>query len=207
MCGVKMMPLHHDWAGQPPQPLLPASMLDITKFLHTLICCFGAYGSSLKRYTHTTWVRYMSSGSLLESTWSHYVMVEADSQVIRHIQSVWAHWYAIHGHLTVASNSYAHTTWLIFWGSGSLVESRWCHYVMVEADRRLKLPLASILDVYNMFEHIDIPFMGMWQYPQIVTPTLFGSDFGVLDHLWSQNNVITSWLKLTTNSNCFLHPH
>ncbi len=27
--------------------------------------------------------------------------------------------------------------------------------------------------------------------------------FGVLGHLWSQNDVIMSWLRLTANSNCF----
>ncbi len=32
-----------------------------------------------------------------------------------------------------------HTTWLRFWGSGSLVESKRCHDVMVEADSNLKL--------------------------------------------------------------------
>ncbi len=50
------------------------------------------------------------------------------------------------------------------------------------ADRRLKLLPASILEVYQVFEHIDMLSMGIWQYPQIVTPTLLGSDFGVLDH-------------------------
>ncbi len=37
---------------------------------------------------------------------------------------------------------------------------------------------------------------------------LLGSDFGVLSHLWSQNNMIMSWLRLTTisNSNCFPLP-
>jgi hypothetical protein len=35
------------------------------------------------------------------------------------------------------------------------------------------------------------------QQPYTVIPTLFGSDFGVLGHLWSQNDVIMSWLRLT----------
>jgi hypothetical protein len=62
---------------------------------------------------------------------------------IGHIQSDWAHWYAIHGHT-----------------------------------------------VYQ---------------PYTVIPTLLGSDFGVLGHLWSQNEVIMSWLMLTATSNCFPH--
>jgi hypothetical protein len=34
---------------------------------------------------------------------------------------------------------------------------------MVEADSHLKLLSASILDIYNVFEHIDMLSMGMQQ--------------------------------------------
>jgi hypothetical protein len=45
---------------------------------------------------------------------------------IIHIQSVWAQWYADHGHMAVSSNSYTHTTWLRFWGSVlSILVSTW----------------------------------------------------------------------------------
>ncbi len=37
--------------------------------------------------------------------------------------------------------------------------------------------------------------------------TLLGSDFGVLGHLWSQHDVITSQLRLTATSHCFQHPY
>ncbi len=94
-----------------------------------------------------------------------------------------------------------------FWGSGALVESKWCHYIMVEGDRCLKLLPASILDICNVFEHIHRLSMGIWQSSQIVTPTLLGSYFGILGDLWSQNDVITSWLKLTATSNYTPHPY
>ncbi len=84
-----------------------------------------------------------------------------------YIQSVWAHWYAVHRH-TAVSNRYTHTTtWLRVWGScsGSLVESTWCHYVMVEADSYLKLHPASSLSIYKMFEHIDMLSMGIGRQP------------------------------------------
>ena len=79
---------------------------------------------TLHSYTHTTWVRFWGSGSLVESIWyiwCHcYVMVEGDSHLkllasrihIRHIQSVWAHWYAVHRHMLWVLHSYTHTTWL-----------------------------------------------------------------------------------------------
>ncbi len=53
-------------------------------------------------------------------------------------------------------------TWLRFWGSGSHVESKRCDYVMVEADDHLKLFSASILDIYKVFEHIDMLSIGIW---------------------------------------------
>ena len=72
---------------------------------------------------------------------------------------------------------------------------------MVEADNHLKLLPTSILDMYKVFEHIDM----LWQ-PYTVIPTLLGSEFGVLLHLWSQNDVIMSWLRLKATSNFFSHP-
>ncbi len=62
-----------------------------------------------------------------------------------------------------------------FWGSGSLVESKWCHYDMVEADSHLKLIPTSILDIYKMFEHIDMLSIVIEYQPYTVTPTVIGS--------------------------------
>ncbi len=47
-------------------------------------------------------------------------------------------------------------------GSVSLVESKWCHCVMVDADTTLKLLHASILDIYTVVEHIDMLSIGTW---------------------------------------------
>jgi hypothetical protein len=78
---------------------------------------------------------------------------------------------------------------------------------MVDADSHLKLLPTSIFDTYNVIEHIDMLSMGIQYQPYTVIPTLLGSDFGVLGHLWSQNDVIMSWLRLTATSNCFPHPY
>jgi hypothetical protein len=78
---------------------------------------------------------------------------------------------------------------------------------MVEADSHIKLLSTSILDIYKVFEHIDMLSMGMQYQPNTVIPTLSGSDFGALGNLWSQHDVIMSWLRLTANSNCFPHPY
>ena len=39
--------------------------------------------------------------------------------------------------------------------------------------------------------------IGIQEHLYTVTPTLLGSDCGVLGHMWSQNDVIRSWLRLT----------
>jgi hypothetical protein len=78
---------------------------------------------------------------------------------------------------------------------------------MVETDINLKVLPTSILDLYKVFEHIDMLSMGIQYQPYTVLPTLLGSDFGVLGHLWSQNDVLMSWLRLTATSNCFPHPY
>jgi hypothetical protein len=78
---------------------------------------------------------------------------------------------------------------------------------MVEADSHLKLLPTSILDIYKVFEHIDMLFMGIQYQSYTVIPTLLCSDFGALGHMWSQNDVIMSWLRLTANSNCFPHSY
>ena len=69
---------------------------------------------------------------------------------------------------------------------------------MVEADR---LP-PSISDIYKVCEHIDIIDMlsiGIQQQPSYtVIPILVGSDFGVLGHLRSQNDVKKSWSGVFT---------
>jgi hypothetical protein len=78
---------------------------------------------------------------------------------------------------------------------------------MVDADSHLKLLPTSILDTYKVIEHIDMLSMGIQYQPHTVITTLLGSDFWVLGHLWSQNDVIMSWLRLKATSNCFPHPY
>jgi hypothetical protein len=51
-----------------------------------------------------------------------------------------------------------------------------------------------------MFEHIDMLSIGIQQQPYKVLPTLLGSDYEVLGHLWSQHDVIMSRLRLTADS-------
>ena len=60
---------------------------------------------------------------------------------------------------------------------------------MVEADSHHKLLPTFILDIYTLFEHIDMLSMGIRKQPYTDLPPLICSDFGVLGHLWSQNDI------------------
>ncbi len=66
------------------------------------------------------------------------------------------------GHTVSTLHSYTHPTWLRFWGSGLLVESKWWDYVMVEANSHLELLPTSILDMHKVIEHIDMLSIGIW---------------------------------------------
>jgi hypothetical protein len=185
-----------------------------TKCLCTLICYPWAYSISLTQlYQHYLgqilgfWVTCWVKMTWLCHGWGWQPSQTASHIHIRHIQSDWAHLYAVHRHAVAALHSYTHPTWLRFWGTWSLVESKWIILVMVDADSELKLPPTSILDMFNVFEHIDMLSMGIQYRPYTVIFTLLGSDFGALRHLWSQNDVIMSWLRLTATSNCFPHPY
>ena len=63
------------------------------------------------------------------------------------------------------------------------------------------------LDIYKVFEHIDMLSISIHHQPNSVLLTLLGSDCGVLGHLWGQNDVITPRLRLTATSNCLPHPY
>ena len=57
-----------------------------------------------------------------------------------------------------------------------------CQHVVVEAEGHLKLLPTSTLDIYKVFEHIDMLSIGIHYQPYTDIPTLLGSDFGVLGH-------------------------
>jgi hypothetical protein len=169
------------------------------KCLSTLICCPRAYGSNLNSYTHTTWLIFWGSGSLVESKWCHYVMVEAyshlkllpvsTSYISKSLSTLiccpWAYSISL-------QKLYPHSYF------GVLVHLwrwKWCHYVMVEADSQLKLLPTYSLEIYNVSEHIH----------------MLSTDISIsLKKIYSHflaHVVITSWLRLTANADCFLHPH
>ncbi len=149
--------------------LLPTSRLNMEKCLSTLVWCTMACSSSLTQFyppylaqTLGFWVTCGVKIMSLCHGWGQQPPQTASHIHDRYVQSVWAYWYSVHRHMVAALHMYTHPTWLRFWSSGSLMESKWCHYVMVEADSHLKLLPTSILDIFNVFEHIDILSIGIW---------------------------------------------
>ncbi len=162
-CGVKIMWLCHGWGWQPPQT---ASCIHIrhvqSVWVHWYAVCMHTISAlhSCPPYFLAQilgfWVTCGVNMMLLCHGWGWQQSQTASHLHIEHVHSDWAYWYAIHGHTVSALHSHTHTTWVRFRGSGSLVESKWCDYVMVKTDSNLKLLPKSILDIYKVFEHNDM---------------------------------------------------
>jgi hypothetical protein len=163
-----MMSLGHRWGWQSPQTDSPIHIRHKQSVWAHWYAVHGHTVASLYSYTHTTWLKLrgflVTCGVKMLSVRHGWGWQPPQNDFLiqnRHIQSVWAHWYADHGHTVATLHSHTHTSWLSFLGSGSLVESKWCHYIMVETDSCLKLAPASTLNTYKVFEHIDMLSMGI----------------------------------------------
>ncbi len=78
---------------------------------------------------------------------------------------------------------------------------------MVEVETHLRLLHTSMLDIYKVFETLVCCLKGIWLHPYTVTPANLPPDLGSLVHLMrSENNAITSLLRLIFTSDCFMHP-
>ena len=61
---------------------------------------------------------------------------------------------------------------------------------MVEADNHLKLLSVSILDIYKVFEHIDMLSIGIWMHPHTITTTSIDPD--IVGKRWSGDDAEAS---------------
>ncbi len=159
-----MMWFCHGWGWQPPQTASHIQIRHIQsvcthwyavhRHMVAALHSYPPYLAQILGFWVTCGVKMMS----LCHGWGWQPPQTASLIHLRHLQSVWAHWCAVHWHTVAALHSFTHSNKLRFWCSGSLVvvESKWCHYVMFEADSQLKLLPSSILDIYKVFEHIDM---------------------------------------------------
>jgi hypothetical protein len=110
------MSLHHGWGWQPLE-LLPASILDSYKVFEHMICCPWAYSSSLtqlyQHYLAHSLGFWVTCGVKMVSLryGRGWQPPQTSCILIRDVESVWAHWYAVHWHMIAALHSYTHCTW------------------------------------------------------------------------------------------------
>ena len=144
----------------------------------------------------------------------HYIMVEAAilfkllPPSILDIKSVWAHWYAVYRHMVAALLSYpAYLAQIsVIWVTCGV---KWCHYAMVMTALWFKMLPPSILDIYKVFEHIDIDMLSI-AYGSSLTqlyPAYLAQIMVISGSLVESNDAIMSWLWLQFYSNCFPHPY
>ncbi len=212
---VKMVPLSHSWVWYPPQT---ATHILIS---HTqIVCTIGMLsqenmGAPLYRYTGQVGPRFVKLGSLVKWKRCHYIMSEADIhlrplhtsifdlykgfELLVHILSK--------GHMGASLYRYTGQVGPKFGDSGSLVEWKWCHYVVIEADIPLRPLHTSLLCIYKVFEALVCCLKGMWVHPYTITPAKLALELGIQVHLWSENDVITAWLRLISTSDPFIHQY
>ncbi len=194
---------------------LHTSIVDIYKVFEPLVCCLK--GIWVRPYTVTLaqmppdleilgplWTEIMVP---LHHSWGWYPPQIASYIYSRHIQSVWAIGMLSQGHMVAPLYPYTGQVGLRFGKSKSLVEWKWCHNIMVEADIHLRLLHTSILDIYKVLEPLVCCLKGVWVPPYTVTPAMLAPDLGIQVHLWSENDATTSWMRLISPSDPFIHPY
>jgi hypothetical protein len=77
---------------------------------------------------------------------------------------------------------------------------------MVEADINFRLLQTSIADICTVFEPLVCFLKGIWVHAYTMTMARLAQDLGTQGHLWSRNDAIMPWLRLTSTSDHFIHP-
>ncbi len=103
------------------------------------------------------------------------------------MQSVWADGMLSQGHMVSPLYHYTGQVDPRFGESGSIVEWKWCHNLMVEADIHLRLLHTSILDLCKVFELLVCCLKAIW-CTHTITPAKLTPDLGSQGHLWSEND-------------------
>jgi hypothetical protein len=169
--------------------------------------------SALHSYTHPTWLRFWGAWSLVELRLLIFFMVDADSHLKLLPTSILA---LINWLSTLICHPWAYSISLTqlyppclalnlgLWVTCGVKMMRLCHGWSWQSPQN-----ASHIHIRHsqVFYHIDALSIGIWKQPYPILLTLLGGDFWFLGNLWSQHNVIMSWLRLTATSNYFPHPY
>jgi len=77
---------------------------------------------------------------------------------------------------------------------------------MVEAPNPLRVHPTFISYYYKVFQHLDMPWMGIWVYHYMLCLCRSGVDFRKIGVRQSLSDVVMSWLRLQTCLECIPHP-
>jgi hypothetical protein len=206
------MSLRRGWGWHPPQTTSFIPIMHIPSVWAIGMLSQGHVGASLYCYTCQVGTRFGDSGSLEEWKWCHNVMFEADTYhrllhaSIVDIQRFLVIGMQSQGH--VGAPLYCYTGQVVprFGDSGSLVEWKWCHYGMVEADIHLRPLHSSILDMYIVFGALVCCLRGIWVHPYTITLTKLAPVLGIQVHLRIGNDAMTSCSRLISTTDHFIHP-
>ena len=145
-CGVKMISLQHGWGCHPIQT---ASHIHVRQMQSVWAHWYAVHRHTvaalvLISYTHPTWLRLWCSRSLVESTWCHNVswgcqpIQSASCFRIRHLQSIWAHWYAVHITYSRSRGSIKKTVKIMF-APNAIFRVVSCPYILSSSLGRAKI--------------------------------------------------------------------
>ncbi len=122
------------------------------------------------------------------------------------MKSDWAIGMLSQGHMVAPLCHYTGQVGPRFGDSGTLMKWKWSHNIMVEADINFRLLQTSIADIWKVFEPLVGCLKGIWVHPYTITMARLAQDLGTQGHLWSGNDAMMSWLRLTFTSDPFIHP-
>ena len=208
----------HISANNQPLPskirLLHTSILDIYTVIELLVCCLKA----ILLHPHTvTLAKFAPDQGTQGHLWSEkdfitsWLRLISTSNHFIHTYLTYKKWLS---HCYAVSREYGfifipwhRPNWRRIWELRVTCGVKWCHNVMVEADIHLRPLCTSILDINKVFESLLCCLKGIWLHPYTITPAKLAPDLGPQGHLRSNNDTITSWSRLITTSDCFLHPY
>ena len=155
-----------------------------------------------------------TSGPLEEWKWHHNLMVDANTHLKPLHTSILDIYLSVFSigmlsQVQMVAPLYCYTGRIAptFGTSGPLEEWKWRHNVTIEVNTHLRHLQTSILDIINVFYALIHCLKCIWLHPYTITRAKLPPDLVRQGHLRSENDVITSQLRLIPTSDLFTHPY
>ena len=169
-----MMTLHHVWGWYPPQTTSYIHVRYIQSVLAIGMLSQWHMGTLIPLHRPSwpqIWEFWIAWGVKLISLghgWGWYPPQTTSHIHIRHVQSVWATGMLSQGHIGAPLYGHAGQVGHRSVNSGSLVEWKWCHSIIIEAYIHLRPLYTSILDICKVFQPLVCCLKGIWLHPYTI---------------------------------------